>query len=430
MPKNICPELHHLLTELKQLKSDFDSAAKMLENERHKIVRDVYDNYKNRRDMVTEKIKDVRDFVVFEIILKLEKQYVDQIEIFKNLGITEKLSDGQEGIVGVDEKEYPIPKYEEVLEYLKQNADLVARKAHQNFKVLLLVPFAKDINGIAEVYFKQILSHFVEHPTDPIIPLTGSETLERKRPDPEKTRLFATKKNPEDGEEQLVPLELNIDMPLDVSDDYRFAASSSGFYGSDNDIVYFPETFVSYNQEGLKKTELLRGKIPTAYQKNPDNRTFIPLNHGWQIILIEDLLNIPGKGMEKNIGGRTQINTYGDQIKEFMEPNQEIPSINEYLKAIQNPIKPEYQDEIPMTPEADLIYSIIHLEQTNQVINDCQGNGSANYNIAACRLSNGGVPISYWIRALRNAALVMHDPTDSARNAGVRTAVRFTKKDN
>src|SRR3990170_1643465 len=67
----------------------------------------------------------------------------------------------------------------------------------------------------------------------------------------------------------------------------------------------------------------------------------------------------------------------------------------EYLKAIQK--EPIYAYEQGITPEDQLAYAILHLEQTDQVIDDWQGNGSLSYQLGAYFIS-GKVPSASWDR--------------------------------
>ena len=88
----------------------------------------------------------------------------------------------------------------------------------------------------------------------------------------------------------------------------------------------------------------------------------------------------------------------------------------EYLKAIQK--EPIYAYEQGITPEDQLAYAILHLEQTDQVIDDWQGNGSLSYQLGAYFIS-GKVPSASWDRVSWRANLRGYGP----RTAALTTAV-------
>jgi len=79
-----------------------------------------------------------------------------------------------------------------------------------------------------------------------------------------------------------------------------------------------------------------------------------------------------------------------------------------------------------MTPEDQLAYAILHLEQTDQVIDDWRGNGSLSYQLGSYFLS-GHVPIAVWNRDNRQANLGGSVPGFRYGNFGVRSGVRVSK---
>ena len=106
-----------------------------------------------------------------------------------------------------------------------------------------------------------------------------------------------------------------------------------------------------------------------------------------------------------------------------MKRGESIPSPAEYLKAIEK--DPAYQGESGMTPEEQLTYSIMHLEETNQIIDDYRGNGSVSYQTGAYFPASGYVPYAYWSRDNRQAYLDGDNPDDRNDVCGVRPAVRI-----
>ena len=192
-------------------------------------------------------------------------------------------------------------------------------------------------------------------------------------------QLLAAKENPADPDE---PLELDESQPFSFWDDYQNADINGK-------LVYFPEEF-SQNHRGKTKKEVLKKQ------------------GGWTVLLLENLPNLPRRGQGKEIKGRKQLEA--DQT-----PNQ-------YLETLKTGAS--YENETGMTPEEQIIYAIKHLEQTNQVIDDYQGKGSASFQMGAYFPADGAVPIVYWYRDLRRASLYRNFPGDSSSDFGVRGAVR------
>ena len=190
-------------------------------------------------------------------------------------------------------------------------------------------------------------------------------------------KLLATKKEPTDPDE---PLELDTSQPLWIWDEYKNADQSGT-------LVYNPKEF-SKNHGGKTKTELLG-------------------TQAWRVLLIEDLPNIPRQGKGKTIVTRPQLEAN-------MTPRQYLEKLG----------LDSYKDEVGMTPEDQLTYAILHLETTNQVIDDYQGNGSVSYQIGAYFPASERVPGAYWDRAYRQAYLAGNGADARGEGVGVRSAVR------
>ena len=73
------------------------------------------------------------------------------------------------------------------------------------------------------------------------------------------------------------------------------------------------------------------------------------------------------------------------------------------------------------------MYTLTHLEETNQVINDYQGKGSLSYQVGGYFPASGDVPNSYWFRVSRQAILRRGDPAARGSDCGVRAGVRVRK---
>lgn len=308
---------------------------------------------------------------------KIREQYESQKAILERVGVLEKLSSGELGIRGIDNKEYAFPGYKEIVGRLKENKELMETKAEQGFTKLLIVPFGMKLDDLIEKYRQVVLQHYVGMP-DPQDP-------SKRIPDLQKTKLFAAKKDPQNPKEQLVPLELDENQPVFVWDAYQNA-------DIEGKLVYYPNKFSQDPQEHRGKTKL------ELLQKE---------KQGFHILLLEDLPNIPREGQGKEIQGRKQL-----------EANK---APNTYLQQLQE--KP-YQGESGLTPEDWLTYAISHLEETDQVIDDWQGKGSINYNLGGYFPSSGSVPHAYWDRVPRRAYLDRYDPGDPLSDCGARASVR------
>ena len=286
--------------------------------------------------------------------LKLKEQYAGQKDILRNIGVLERLSSG-EGIKGIDNKEYLIPTYEEILQRIEAKEEILKTKTEQGFTKLLIVPFGMKLDELIEKYSKVILKHH------------------------KAGKLLATKENPKDPDE---PLELDENQPVWKWEGYDNA-------DIEGKLVYFPREF-SQNHQGKTKKEILKEQ------------------GGWNIILIEDLPNIPREGKGKEIKARKQF-----------EANK---TPNEYLKTLQT--DKQYEHEQGMTPEDQITYAITHLEQTNQVIDDYSGKGSISYQLGAFFTASGNVPNASWDRGVRQAVLSGNDPVGSLPDFGARGVVR------
>ena len=190
-------------------------------------------------------------------------------------------------------------------------------------------------------------------------------------------KLFATKEKDSDPDESL---DLDVNQPIYTNDNYK----------KEGNIVYFPKEF-SEKHQGKTKKELLL--------EDPKN--------GFNIWLIEENPNIPREGKGVTIGSRPQLETN--------------KTSTEYLNILKtNKI---YKHESGLTPEADIMLSILRLEQKNQVSNDYRGKGALSYQIGSYFVS-GVVPNSYWYRVIGQAYLSGFDPSAQDSYDGFRPGVR------
>lgn len=188
--------------------------------------------------------------------------------------------------------------------------------------------------------------------------------------------LLATK---DEKDERDIRLKLNTVKPVEIP-------GNADMLG---ELVYYPEEF-SIFPNGKKKEELL------------DIRAV-----GWKILLVEDLPNLPAQGFGVQIGGRLQL-----------EANMSPRTYLELLKS-----DSMYTNEIGMTPEDWLTYALLHLEETDQVIDDWEGNGKCANLPGAYFADVHNVPYFYWNRFYGGALLSYIYPEYENDQQGVRTAV-------
>lgn len=291
--------------------------------------------------------------------LKIKEQWNSQIKILSKLGILETFPESKElGIRGIDGKEYPVPRPDEITARLEKNKEMILVKMEQGFTKLVMEPFAYSFDKLLDKYKKTILEHH------------------------KNGKLLATKEKSDDPDEIL---DLDENEPL-----WRW---EDGYNHCDTEdkMVYFPKEF-SNNHGGKTKKELLSSDIST----------------GWNIWLVEDMPNIPREGKGQEVGKRHQLET------------NKTP--HEYLKLLQTDSK--YKNEGGLTPEADVMYALMNLEEKNQVTNDHDGKGSISYQVGAYFLSSGDVPYSCWDRGSRRADLSGGYPSVRGSRCGVRVGVR------
>ena len=106
-------------------------------------------------------IKELDKQIIPEVIrnLDLEKQYADQVDVLRSAKLLETFPDGQEGIIGIDGKPYPIPSYEQIMERIIAKKELFKTKAEQGFKKLILVPLGMPLSALISEYEQLLLEH-------------------------------------------------------------------------------------------------------------------------------------------------------------------------------------------------------------------------------------------------------------------------------
>ena len=301
---------------------------------------------------------------------KSEEHKWGRLDLIKPLPIC-----GEYGIVGIDGNEYPIPSYESIKARFKENKEFKT-KFNQGFTELEMIPFALPIELLAVKFGKQILKHH------------------------KAGKLFATKASPDDPDE---PLELDTNQPLFVWDKWIDPSKPEGERGADvsGECVYHCDNFDPVNHHGHTKQEIL------AKQREIHDPWA-----GWEVELIEANPNIPREGKGQTIGGRKQP-----------EAGQ---TAEQYQRQFQT--DPQYRHERAQTKEGWIIQNLVHLEKTNQVIDDWQGKGSVTFLLGSYLPASGYLGYGCWYRGGRRANLGGGDPWNQDSDIGCRSAVGLGQK--
>ena len=181
------------------------------------------------------------------------------------------------------------------------------------------------------------------------------------------------------------PLTLNSARPVWMWDGYK-GADRTG------ELVYSPQSFDHDHGGKTKQQMLAEGPQQSA---------------GWQVLLLENLRNIPRAGKGQTIGGRPQVEA-------GRTPNR-------YLNLLRTA---PYAQEQGLTPEAWLSLFLAHLNETGGEVLDDYASGSACYLTGAYFPSSGYLPCVYWDRVDAQAFVDRVDPGNRFPDDGVRSAVR------
>ncbi|MBU4299298.1 hypothetical protein KJ636_04610, partial [Patescibacteria group bacterium] len=206
--------------EIKELKKKIDSLLEKPSEENIKEIEEMQEEAGKRIYQLREK------FWPFENLpqKELKEQYENQKEILERVGILEKLSTGEIGIKGIDNKEYAFPEYQEIARRIRENKEILKPKTEQGFNQLLITPFGMKIDDLIKRYKQIILKHHREG------------------------KLLATKERPTDPDK---PLELDENQPVWVWDKYNNADING-------ELVYFPKEFSKENHKGKTKQEIIK----------------------------------------------------------------------------------------------------------------------------------------------------------------------------
>ena len=166
-----CEEIKQEYENLKTLRKEFGlEYQKAMETGNLEKAKELKARLEQKRNALSEKIW------LFESLpqKELKKQYESQKEMMEKAGILEKLSSGEMGIRGIDNKEYAFPTYREVIKRMRKNKEMLKIKVEQGFNQLLIVPFGMKLDDLIIKYKDLLWKHYKEK------------------------KLFATMENPED----------------------------------------------------------------------------------------------------------------------------------------------------------------------------------------------------------------------------------------
>jgi len=361
------------------------------------------------KNALREKIPAIRERISpFERLLTLKEQYETQRNLLDRVGILIPLKNGQRGIKtsemprkGFGRKseilEIPFPTLSETTARLKEAnireqgepKGFIERKIDQGLKRLRITPFGMPLLTLVDLYEKKLVEKF------------------------DAGTLAYTKQNPLDPNEttELIPQDkFDRDNPIYLSDEYKAGGKGADAAGT---MVYHVQNFDPdpAKHKGKTKSEILIADPSRA----------------WSITLAEESMHIPrASGNPKSIGGRTQLDTSGTQIHDYIEQGEPTPCPSEYLGAFHgtNEKNTIYRGERGQTTEEQLTDALLFLEETNQVLDDWKGKGSINWATSSYFPKSGDkgrVPSFYWYRDFRQARLFWSVPVLRYGNCGVRS---------
>jgi hypothetical protein len=291
--------------------------------------------------------------------LDLFHQWENQIETLRKATILEELTDPDDiGILGIDGKGYPVPRYEDILERITiENIELLEKKREAGFNQLLLVPFARPLDNLITLYKQALLKKHKEG------------------------KLFDT-----DGE----PLDLDVNEPISMWEEYKEADINGK-------LIYYPQEF-SDNHQGQTKQQL------------------IDLGNAWEILLIEDLPDLPGKGEGQIVNQRRNLKTSRIPLEAGKSPS-------EYLNILKTDLN--YQGEQGFTPEAWFSYALNSLLNRNKQIDNYNHYTRRDPFLPGSYFPNRRlVPYVSWDRGLKRR-LGGHKPDIRATSFGSRVSVKI-----
>ena len=298
---------------------------------------------------------DVIDTTDCERTLNLSTQYTAQCQILRDSKILQSLPRGKEGITGIDNHPYPVPTLSEIRSALTAEPHL-REKIAQGFTRLLIIPFGMSLDALRERYKETLL----------------------------KTDQSRGLKN---AAGNAVTLDRND--PLYTWDTYEGA-------DVDGKLIYDLQQF-NERHFGKTKTEIL------ATTGGPARRSLG--EGGWQVLLVEEMDELPRAGQGRTLGGRTQLEC------------GKTPT--DYINTLRNAAG-QYAHEVGLTPESYIILAITRLKEQGIVID----HDTLSYLLGGYFHSAGYVPNGYFYPDYHQAVLDWNVPGRANARSGGRPAVR------
>jgi hypothetical protein len=306
--------------------------------------------------------------------VELPKQYEKEYKILVKVGIMGILPEIlEDGILGIDGREYPVPSLEQIQSAILANREKYESKMKQGFTKLQMTPFALPLRILIQTLERTLLAHHKQG------------------------KLLAPKKNPNGPD---VKLELNKNQPVYTWKSWWNKKNSKKSKDELGEIIYDPQQFTQENHGGQTKQEKLDGERVKQAQGNTN------IFPGWNIELYESNENIPRERKGKTIGGRKQL-----------EAND---TPENYLKILQT--NPQYAHEKGLTFESWITKALGSLKTNNTVLDDYSGAGFACY-LLANWISSGYLGFGRWARCDKQARLSGVNLTHQSPCYGCRSAV-------
>jgi len=309
------------------------------------------------RSTLQEKIEQAITRIVPEHLLSLErehgwsKSFHGSLETYERFGLFEGSTGAKGALMSPKEIRDAAPSIGSVMDALKARHELLA-KIEQGFTRVHPVPFGLSPTALKEAMGKAIVQYH------------GTGTLRSSN---------GTK------------LELHAPKPVWMWDAYEDADTNGS-------LAYSPERFDAKNHGGKTKKEIIEAsQFP-----------------GWQVLLLENMRDIPCQGKGQVMGGRTQI-----------EANH---TPHEYLKLLR---AEGYALEQGLTPEAWQTMFLARLAETDGEVLDDSGMGC--YCTGVCLLSSNsycGVPLAFWDHDRGRADVAGGGPGSRDPAIGSRVSVR------
>jgi len=308
------------------------------------------------RRLLQEKIEQAVTRIVPQHLFTLEREhgwsasFAKSLETYERFGLFEGSTGAKDALMSPKEVRDAAPSIGSVMDALKARPELLA-KVEQGFTRVHPVPF-----GLSPTVLKGAMGSAI-------------------------TQYHAAGKL---GSSDGTKLELDAREPVWMWDAYKGADTNGS-------LVYFPERFDANNHGGKTKKEIL------AASQFP----------GWQVLLLENMLDIPREGTGQVVGGRQQI-----------EANHKPHEYLELMRAEGHAL------EQGLTPEAWQSLFLTRLVETDGEVLDDYRSGATCFCTGAYFPSSGFVPFVYWNRDCKQAGVGRDDPRCSDPDAGSRVGVR------